>query len=277
MDHPQDALVLQDITVWYGQQGIKPQPAVSQASITVGGGEIVGLVGESGSGKTTLGLVAAGMLAPDEGHVWFGQQPVCPGDGRAMRAHRHHVQMIFQDPVGALNPRMTIGETLDEVLSVHRSVLQLPARPQRIARRAELLDAVGLAAEVASRYPHALSGGQRQRVGIARALAVQPRLLVADEPVSALDVSVQVQILNLLKKVNVRFGQACLFVAHDLAVVRYMCSRAYVMEKGCIVESGNCDTLFTNPAHPYTRKLLEAVPDVEKGLRRKKMAQVVPE
>jgi ABC-type glutathione transport system ATPase component len=180
--------------------------------------------------------------------------------------------MVFQDPAGALNPRMTIGEILDEVLYVHRHALGMAERQQRERRRKELLDAVGLAQNMAERYPHALSGGQRQRVGIARALAVNPRLLVADEPVSALDVSVQVQILNLLKSVNESLGQACLFIAHDLAVVRYMCARAYVMEKGSIVESGHSETLFTAPQHSYTRKLLDAVPDVQKGLQKRKMS-----
>lgn len=265
-------VALREITVWYGQQGIKERPAVDRASLTVAPGEIVGLVGESGSGKTTLGLVAAGMLAPDKGEVVFDGQVVQTGSRHGMQVHRRNVQMVFQDTAGALNPRLTIGAALDEVLYVHRQALAMPLPAQRDARRNELLDAVGLAPDVLERYPHALSGGQRQRVGIARALAVHPRLLVADEPVSALDVSVQVQILNLLKSVNERLGQACLFVAHDLAVVRYMCSRAYVMEAGQIVEAGACEALFRDPQHPYTRKLLEAVPDVEKGLKKRNMA-----
>jgi len=262
-------LALEDITVHY--EG-KNRPAVQHASIQIAPGEITGLVGESGSGKTTLGLVAAGMLRPTTGRVLFAGRPVDMQERAGMRQHRRNVQMVFQDPAGALNPRMTIGETLEEVLYVHRVALDMRDRAQRLARRDALLDAVGLSSHLISRYPHALSGGQRQRVGIARALAVNPRLLVADEPVSALDVSVQVQILNLFKKVNAELGQTCLFVAHDLAVVRYMCARAYVMEDGIIVEEGYCHKLFSNPGHPYTQQLIQAVPDVKKGLEQRKMS-----
>ena len=247
--------------------------AVDGVSIAVGHGEIAGLVGESGSGKTTLGLIAAGMLCPTMGQVFFDGVAIDMRQRSVMYRHRRNVQMVFQDPAGALNPRMTIGEILDEVLYVHRYALGMRDRVKRDQRRDQLMDAVGLPQSMRLRYPHALSGGQRQRVGIARALAVNPRLLVADEPVSALDVSVQVQILNLLKKVNEELGQACLFVAHDLAVVRYMCERAYVMEAGKVVESGPCARLFEAPEHPYTQKLIEAVPDVEKGLRMRKMSQ----
>lgn len=263
-------LALENVTVQYESTS---KPAVHDATIHVTQGEITGLVGESGSGKTTLGLVAAGMLKPNAGTVHFDGHPVHMEKRSDMVAHRRHVQMVFQDPAGALNPRLTIGEALDEVLYVHRKVLGMPERRQRDDRRDTLLDAVGLPSSMLQRYPHTLSGGQRQRVGIARALAVNPRLLVADEPVSALDVSVQVQILNLLKRVNQELGQACLFVAHDLAVVRYMCERAYVMEAGVIVETGPCDALFSKPEHPYTQKLIDAVPDVEKGLAQRKMSQ----
>ncbi|MFU8781227.1 MAG: ATP-binding cassette domain-containing protein, partial [Kiritimatiellia bacterium] len=236
-------LALNDIVVCYG----KKSPVVDTAGLVVYPGEVTGLVGESGSGKTTLGLVATGMLAPDAGDVFFAGARIRSHVRSDMQAHRRNVQMVFQDPASSLNPRMTVGDILDEVLYVHRKALEMPERRERELRRDALLDAVGLACNMGQRYPHALSGGQRQRVGIARALAVNPRLLVADEPVSALDVSVQVQILNLLKMVNETLGQACLFIAHDLAVVRYMCKRAYVMEKGCIVESGDCDALFRAP------------------------------
>ena len=271
--HPEPSapiLALENITVQYEKT---QRPAVENASIVIQPGEIAGLVGESGSGKTTLGLVAAGMLCPTKGQVVFAGRAVDMRERAGMHQHRRNVQMVFQDPAGALNPRMTIGEMLDEVLRVHRIALGMRDRPRREQRRDQLMDAVGLPKSMLHRYPHALSGGQRQRVGIARALAVSPKLLVADEPVSALDVSVQVQILNLLKKVNEELGQACLFVAHDLAVVRYMCERAYVMEAGQVVESGQCSSLFSAPEHPYTRKLLQAVPDVEKGLRLRKMSQ----
>lgn len=269
-------LELEDITVRYGKIDSPSRPAVDRTSLFVGMGEITGLVGESGSGKTTLGLVAAGIIPPDKGSVRFAGRRIDTRSGTVMRQHRLDVQMVFQDPAGSLNPRMTIGEILDEVLYVHRVALTLKTAADRAASRDTLLDAVGLARNMTGRYPHALSGGQRQRVGIARALAVKPRLLVADEPVSALDVSVQVQILNLIKSVNERLGQACLFVAHDLAVVRYMCSRAYVMEAGRIVESGPCDQLFAAPAHPYTQKLLSAVPDVEIGLQKRRRLQRMP-
>ncbi len=271
-DNPTPILELEQVTVRYDE---KQPPAVHNASILVRPGEITGLVGESGSGKTTLGLVSAGMLCPNAGRVLFDGRVVDMGERSGMRKHRQNVQMVFQDPAGALNPRMTIGEALDEVLYVHRHFLEMRERAQRDKRRDELMEAVGLPRSMLFRYPHALSGGQRQRVGIARALAVNPRLLVADEPVSALDVSVQVQILNLLKRVNETLGQTCLFVAHDLAVVRYMCRRAYVMEAGVVVESGLCSKLFAEPEHPYTQRLIQAVPDVAKGLRERKMSQCV--
>lgn len=174
--------------------------------------------------------------------------------------------MVFQDPLGSLNPRMPVGDAISETLYVHRRHLGLEARSARQSRTGDLLELVGLGDEFRSRYPHELSGGQRQRVGIARALAVQPRLLIADEPVSALDVSIQVQILNLLKDLSKELSFACLFVAHDLAVVRYMCERTLVMYLGEIVEEAPSDLLFDNPSHPYTQALLSAVPDVDKGL-----------
>jgi len=174
--------------------------------------------------------------------------------------------MVFQDPMGSLNPRLPVGDAILEALFVHRAHLGLSSRSEQQKRAAELLDLVGLGADFMPRYPHELSGGQRQRVGIARALAVRPRLLIADEPVSALDVSIQVQILNLLKDLSRELSFACLFVAHDLAVVRYMCDRTLVMYLGEIVEEADTEVLFRNPSHPYTRALLSAVPDVDKGL-----------
>ncbi len=264
-----DALLeLRQIAVRYEQRGRQRAPmAVDGVSVSVGEGEIVGLVGESGSGKTTLGRVAAGMLLPTKGELFFAGEQIDARSRADMAQHRLRVQMIFQDPAGSLNPRMTIGDSLDEVLFVHRKHLGLPDVRTRLKRRNALLDQTGLAQTLANRYPHALSGGQKQRAGIARALAVQPRLLIADEPVSALDVSIQVQILNVLKQLNMEQGLSCLLVAHDLAVVRYMCKRVYVMRQGQIVESGSCDKVYQDPQHPYTRNLLEAVPDVAKGLQ----------
>jgi len=241
--------------------------AVNDVSLQIGEGEVVGLVGESGCGKTTLGMAVMGMIQPSDGVIRFAGGPVDMTGGARMREHRRHAQMVFQDPMGALNPRMTAGAALDETLYVHRARPGLENAEKRRRRRCELMDQVGLDDRVCGgRYPHELSGGQRQRIGIARALAVGPRLLVADEPVSALDVSVQAQILNLLKDISERLPVACLFIAHDLAVVRYMCRRAYVMRRGEIVEEGLSNDLFENPSHPYTMELVAAVPDVAKGL-----------
>jgi oligopeptide/dipeptide ABC transporter ATP-binding protein len=193
------------------------------------------------------------------------------------RQFRREVQMVFQDPMGSLNPRLTVGDAVLETLYVHRRHLGLLTRDFQRARACELLDLVGLGADFFGRYPHELSGGQRQRIGIARALAVRPKLLIADEPVSALDVSIQVQILNLLKDLSKELSFACLFIAHDLAVVRYMCERTMVMYLGEIVEEAPSEELFSNPLHPYTRALLSAVPDVAKGLasRNKKSGRVI--
>lgn len=237
--------------------------AVDGVSFGVGRGESVGLVGESGSGKSTLGLAVLGLIPSAGGAVRFEGAEVGTFQGAALRRFRSNVQMVFQDPFGSLNPRLTVGSAIGEVLAIHK-----PApKPERRAYMADLMKAVGLDPDYLARYPHEFSGGQRQRVGIARALAVNPTLVIADEPVSALDVSVQVQILNLMKDLQKERGLAYLFIAHDLAVVRYVCSRVLVMYLGRIVESGPTQALFARPAHPYTEALLSAVPDVEGGLR----------
>ena len=237
--------------------------AVDGVSFRVERGESVGLVGESGCGKTTLGLALLGLASVSGGCVRFDGEDVTRLAGASLRRFRERAQMIFQDPFGSLNPRMSIGAAIEEVLQVHRAV----PRSGRAARAGELLAQVGLDPQYARRYPHELSGGQRQRVGIARALAVRPSLLIADEAVSALDVSVQVQILNLMKDLQKAGDLTYLFIAHDLAVVRYMCDRILVMYLGRIVEEGPAAALFAQPAHPYTVALLSAVPDVDKGLR----------
>jgi oligopeptide/dipeptide ABC transporter ATP-binding protein len=238
--------------------------AVDGVSLTVDRGESVGLVGESGCGKTTLGNAVIGLVPATAGRIRFDEQDVGSFHGSALRRFRQRAQMVFQDPFGSLNPRMTVGGSIREVLRVHG----LAETREDAARRAvELLQSVGLDPEYADRYPHEFSGGQRQRIGIARALALGPSLVIADEPVSALDVSVQVQILNLMKDLQERMKLAYLFIAHDLAVVRYMCSRVEVMYLGRIVESAPSAGLFDRPAHPYTEALLSAVPDVDKGLR----------
>ena len=236
--------------------------ALQSVSFHLGAGERVGLVGESGSGKTTLARVIMGLQPPDSGRVQVaGMDPY--GTARADRAALcRQVQLVFQDPFGSLNPRLTVGDALSEVLAVHRIV----PPDQRAARVADLLRQVGLDPDSASRYPHAFSGGQRQRVALARALAVEPRVLVADEPVSALDVSVQVQILNLLSDLQRERGLALLLIAHDLAVVRYCCDRVYVMHRGRVVEEGPTAVVLDQPQHPYTRQLLAAVPDLDAAL-----------
>ncbi|HAS81090.1 MAG TPA: peptide ABC transporter ATP-binding protein [Verrucomicrobia bacterium] len=264
-------LTVRDLRVTYpGRHGRGEVCAVNGVSLQVGRREVVGLVGESGCGKTTLGSAVMGLVAPAGGAITFDGEPVNMADRGWMRRYRRRVQMVFQDPMGALNPRLTVQAAIEETLYVYRALPGLETAGQRRARCAELLGQVGLDPSTGSRYPHELSGGQRQRIGIARALAAGPELLVADEPVSALDVSVQVQILNLLKDIRDQLGIACLFIAHDLAVVRYMCERVYVMVQGKVVESGDSDTVFESPSHPYTRRLIDAVPDVDRGLRRRK-------
>jgi len=234
--------------------------AVSDVALSLGKGERLGIVGESGSGKTTLAKALLALEPLAGGRVLFDSEPVAGMKGERLTSFRRRAQMIFQDPMGSLNPRMTVGAAIAEVLAVH----QLAPRHAREQRVAELLEAVGLDYAYARRYPHEFSGGQRQRVGIARALALNPELLVADEPVSALDVSVQAQILNLLKDLSVARGMACLLIAHDLAVVRYVCERVMVMYKGRVVEEGATEAVFKAPQHPYTQLLRDSVPDPER-------------
>jgi len=233
-----------------------PLIAVDDVSFSITKGEIFSLVGESGSGKTTLGRSLLRLVEPTAGQIVFDGTDLMRLDPAALRAVRRQVQMIFQDPYSALNPRLTIRETLAEVLRVHA------IRPaDRIdARIAELLSLVGLPADAADRTPRHFSGGQRQRIGIARALAVEPRFIVADEPVSAVDVSVQAQIMNLLLDLRDRLGLTLMFIAHDLSVVRYLSDRVGVMYLGRIVELGTRTQIFAAPRHPYTQALLRAAP-----------------
>jgi oligopeptide/dipeptide ABC transporter ATP-binding protein len=231
--------------------------AVAGVSLSIGEGERLGIVGESGSGKTTLGKALLALEPVAGGTVHFRGQEVHALRGQALLAFRRGAQMVFQDPMGALNPRMKIGTALAEVLSVHHLVPRV-ARRDRVA---ELLDLVGLNADYAGRYPHEFSGGQRQRVGIARALALNPAVMVADEPVSALDVSVQAQVLNLIRDISEARKMACILIAHDLAVVSYVCQQAMVMYLGRVAESGPSDDVFGEPLHPYTQALKAAVPD----------------
>lgn len=231
--------------------------AVDGVSLSIAAGERVGIVGESGSGKTTLGKAMLGIERTAAGVVRFRGQDIARLKGDDLESFRRGAQMIFQDPMGSLNPRLSVGSAIGEVLSVHR----LASREDRPARVRELLQQVGLDPDYAGRYPHEFSGGQRQRIGIARALALQPSLLVADEPVSALDVSVQAQILNLLRDLSEARGMAVVLVAHDLAVVNYVCRRVLILYRGRVVEEGPTEAVFGHPCHPYTKLLKSAVPD----------------
>jgi len=230
--------------------------AVDGVDLAVARRECLAVVGESGSGKTTLGRCAVRLYEPTAGRVLFAGRDLAELSAGELRRERRRFQMIFQDPYGSLNPRMRVGAAVEEPLAVHR----LGDRAARRRRVAELLDTVGLGPDAAGRYPHEFSGGQRQRIGIARALATGPELVVADEPVSALDVSVRAQVVNLLARLQERLGLALVFIAHDLALVEHLADRVAVMYLGRIVEEAPRDALFARPAHPYTVSLLSAVP-----------------
>ena len=232
--------------------------------MAVAAGEAVGLVGESGSGKSTLGRVMLGLLAPSEGRVLVEGQDLAGMDKAALRRLRRRMQLVFQDPYSSLDPRRRVGAQVADGLSIHGLV---PRGEQR-ARVAALFDQVGLPAAHAERFPHEFSGGQRQRVGIARALATGPDLLVADEPVSALDVSVQAQVVALLADLRTRLGLAMLFISHDLPVVRSLCDRVVVLYLGRVMEEGPVATVFAAPLHPYTQALLSAAPSLDPAARR---------
>jgi len=235
--------------------------AVDVVSLDITAGETLGVVGESGSGKSTLGRLILRLIEPTSGSVRFAGQDVVRAGGAELRRLRRDMQIIFQDPFGSLDPRMRVGEIVAEPLVVHNST----GRRERRQRVNELLRAVGLEESAAERHPHEFSGGQRQRIGIARALALRPKFIVADEPVSALDVSVGAQIVNLLARLQREFGLTYLFISHSMPVVRYLATRIAVMYRGKIVESGPTEQIVTSPAHPYTRSLLEATPEMKGG------------
>jgi ABC-type oligopeptide transport system ATPase subunit len=230
--------------------------AVDGVSLRIAEGETLGLVGESGSGKSTTGYCILQLLKPTKGSVRFMGKELTTMSSGDLREMRREMQIVFQDPYSSLNPRMTVGNIVAEPLKVHG----IGTKRSRVARVRDLLETVGFNPDFTNRYPHEFSGGQRQRIGIARALALNPRLIVCDEPVSALDVSIQAQILNLLKDLQRDLGLAYLFVAHDLAVVRAMSDRIAVMNKGVLVETGDANEVYTNPQQDYTRALLAAVP-----------------
>ncbi len=243
-----------------------PRPevrAVDGISFTLARGETLGLVGETGSGKSTLGRLVLRLIEPSAGQVRFEDADVTGASTRALRAMRPRMQMVFQDPYGSLDPRMTAGAIIAEPMTAHGI-----GRAEAARRAAELLAQVGLSPAMAARYPHEFSGGQRQRIGIARAIALDPSLVVLDEPVSALDVSVQAQILNLLAEIQARSGVAFLFIAHDLGVVRHVSDRVAVMYLGRVVEMAPRDTLYATPRHPYTVSLLAAVLRPDPGRER---------
>jgi oligopeptide transport system ATP-binding protein len=237
--------------------------AVDGVSIDVYPGESVGLVGESGSGKTTLGKVILRLIEPTSGEIMFDGQDLCKLSDREMRELRSQMQMIFQDPYSSLNPRMTVKKTVSEPLYIHGRAEGREAEE----RARELVQLVGLMEDHLYRFPHEFSGGQRQRIGIARALALEPRLLVLDEPTSALDVSVQAQILNLILDLQKRLNLTCLFISHDLGVIRYMCDRVALMYLGIVVEFSSVQRIFEQPLHPYTKALLSAMPEPDPEYR----------
>jgi peptide/nickel transport system ATP-binding protein/oligopeptide transport system ATP-binding protein len=258
-------LEVQNLRTWFPVVGgvmrrkVSDIRAVDDVSFQVEAGHTVGLVGESGSGKTTVGRTILKLIESTSGRVFYNGRDVLPLSEREFRPLRREMQMIFQDPFGSLNPRFTIGEIVGEALEIHFPTM---TRADRAARVADLLVLVGLKADMMRRYPHEFSGGQRQRIGIARALAVEPRFIVCDEPVSALDVSVQAQIVNLLQDLQEQFGIAYLFIAHDLAVVEHISDHVLVMHHGKIVESASAEAIYNDPQNEYTKTLLAAVPSI---------------
>jgi oligopeptide/dipeptide ABC transporter ATP-binding protein len=231
--------------------------AVDGVTLDIYGGETLGIVGETGCGKSTMARLVMNLMKPTSGEILFEGQPSSTLKGSALKAHRRELQMVFQDPYSSLNPRRRVGTIIGEPFVIHGLHADGQDRKTKVQ---ELMDRVGLNPEHYNRYPHEFSGGQRQRIGVARAIALEPKVLIADEPVSALDVSIQAQVLNMLQKLQREMGLTLVFIAHDLSVIRHMCDRVAVMYLGKIVELADNDALYSNPRHPYTGALLSAVP-----------------
>ena len=267
-------LRVKDLVKYYSVRGgilsreIDRVHAVDRVSFDIARGETLGLVGESGCGKSTTGRCILRLIEPTAGEIWFEGRDVTNLGGDALRALCRDMQIIFQDPFASLNPRMTVGAIIGEALIIHKLA---KSRAELTARVVELLETVGLQADHMRRYPHEFSGGQRQRIGIARALAVEPKLIVCDEPVSALDVSIQAQVINLLEDLQEKFGLTYLFIAHDLSVVEHISDRVAVMYLGRVVEIASAHDLYAHPKHPYTEALLSAVPIPDPTAKRKRI------
>jgi len=248
----------------YFGHGERPVRAVDDVSFDIAKGEVLGLVVESGSGKSTIGRSVLKLIEASAGEICYAGTDLVPLTARAMRPFRRRLQIIFQDPYASLNPRRRVADTIGEALATHG----LHPGPGRATRIAELISLVGLAPEHAQRFPHEFSGGQRQRIGIARALAVEPEFIVADEPVSALDVSIKAQVINLLSDLRERFDLTMLFISHDLDVVEYLCDRIVVLYLGKVMEVAPAKALYRSPQHPYTQALLDASPRPDPAARR---------
>jgi oligopeptide/dipeptide ABC transporter ATP-binding protein len=249
-------LDVRDLSKTYPSPGGAPVQALAEVSLTLDAGEVLGIVGESGCGKSTLGRAILRLIEPSGGAVLFDGEDLVTLGREPLKRRRRDLQIVFQDPFGSLNPRHKVGAIIREPLDVHG----IGSRGERAARVAELIRLVGLPEDSASRYPHEFSGGQRQRIAIARALALNPKLIVADEPVSALDVSIQSQVINLIVELRERLKLSMLFISHDLSVIRHVSDRVAVMYLGRIVESGDTEGLMERPLHPYTQALLSAIP-----------------